>query len=257
MKKNEIKHNWNKTAMAYENFTNSPNSYSNMIEWPAIKQLVPDLEDKVIVDLGCGTGRFSFLFEQFKPRKITGIDISDKMIKMAEDIAKEKNSKVSFIQNDIENLSSIENNSIDFVFSSTVLHYLKNLNVIMKEIYRILKPNGIGILSVIHPVYSAQYPIKHENGEFPKDEEWEVNYLNKNIRAYIQPWIEYNSETENFLSYSYHHTMAEYINSIVEAGLSIKSLIEPLPPEEWKLSNKERYYGYINTPTYGIFKIEK
>lgn len=257
MKKNDIKYNWDKMAIAYERFTNSPNSYSNMIEWPAIKQLTPDLEDKVIIDLGCGTGRFSFLFEDFKPKKIIGIDISDEMIRMAKDMAKEKNSQVSFIKNDIENLSSIETNSIDFAFSSTVLHYLEDLKAFMKEIYRILNPNGICILSVIHPVYSAQYPIKHENGEFPSDEEWEVKYLNKSIRSYIQPWIEYNSEIENFLSYSYHHTMSDYVNSIIEAGLSIKSFIEPSPPEQWKLSNEGRYYGFINTPTYGIFKIEK
>lgn len=257
MNKNEIKNSWNKMSMAYENFTNSPNSYSNMIEWLAIKKLAPDLENKVIIDLGCGTGRFSFLFEQFKPERIIGIDISDEMIKIAEGIAKEKNSRVTFIKSDIENLSSIQSNNIDFVFSSTVLHYIKNLETITKEIYRVLKPKGTCILSVIHPVYSAQYPIKHDNGEFPKEDEWEVKYLDKNIRAYIQPWIQYNSEIENFLSFSYHHTMADYINSIIEAGLSIKSFVEPLPSEEWKKNNLERYSGYINTPTYAIFKIEK
>lgn len=222
MNKNDIKSNWNKMAIAYEEFTNSSNSYSNKIEWPAIKKLVPNLENKEIIDLGCGTGRFSFLFEQFKPKRIIGIDISDKMINMAEDIAKGKNSRVSFIKSDIENLSNIQSNSIDFVFSSTVLHYIKNLEGIMKEMYRVLKPKGTCILSVIHPVYSAQYPIIHDNGEFPNDDKWEVKYLDTNIRAYIQPWIEYNSKIENFLSCSYHHTMADYINTPTYAIFKIK-----------------------------------
>jgi ubiquinone/menaquinone biosynthesis C-methylase UbiE len=257
MDKNGIKYNWDRMALAYESFTGSPNSYSSMIEWPAIKKQLPDLKNKSIVDLGCGTGRFSFLLEQFFPEEITGIDISKEMIKIAEQLAREKGSRAKFIQGDIEDLSGMASNSVDFVFSSTVLHYIKDLHGIMQEIYRILKSSSCCILSVIHPVYSAQYPIAHDDGMFPEDGDWEVKYLNKDIRAYVQPWIEYNPDIESFLSYSYHHTMADYINCIVDSGLSIKCLCEPLPPEEWKVNSPGRYYGYIDTPTYAIFKMEK
>lgn len=252
MDKDDIKINWNKMVSSYEGFTNSPNSYSNRIEWPAIKRILPDLKNKNIIDLGCGTGRFTFLFEQFMPERIIGIDISDEMIKMAEGIAFEKNSSVHLIKSDIENLSIIQPNSIDFVFSSTAMHYLKSLEKIMKEIYRVLKPKGICILSVIHPIYSAQYPVVNENRD-----QWDVKYLDKSIRAYVQPWIEHDAEIENFLSHSYHHTMSDYMNSIIEAGLSIKALVEPLPPEDWRMKWPEKYRGYINNPTYAIFKIEK
>ncbi len=250
MKKKDITINWNKMANAYEDFTNSPNSYSNRIEWPAIKLLIPNLENKAIIDLGCGTGRFTFLLEDYHPKKIIGMDISSEMIDMARMFGKDKKSTIEFIQNDIEDLSCIEDESIDFVFSSTTFHYLKDLKRIMQEIKRILKPGGLFILSVIHPVYSAQYPIIN-------DEEWKVKYLNKELRAYIQPWIEYNNEIENYLSFSYHHTMSDYINNIIEAELMIKSLSEPLPPEDWKASSLSRYNGYMNTPTYAIFEIKK
>ncbi|MBO4457199.1 MAG: hypothetical protein J5802_05740 [Butyrivibrio sp.] len=46
-----------------------------------------------------------------------------------------------------------------------------------------LEKNGEMIFSIIHPVYSAQYPKAH--GErFPEDEEWVVDYLNHSERAY-------------------------------------------------------------------------
>lgn len=230
--KSEIKINWDNMAQAYEDFTSDEDSYSNLIEWKNIKTIIPDLEDKVILDLGCGTGRFSFLFEEYNPKQIIGIDISEEMIKIGKDIADKKGSKVHFIQNDIENLSEIETDSIDFVFSSTVLHYIEDLSGVMKEINRVLVPGGTCILSVINSVYSACYPVSHNNGDFPKDEEWTVKYLDKSLRGYIQPWIEYNDDIENFLSYSYHHTMADYVNSIVKAGLQLEELLEPLPPEE-------------------------
>ncbi|WDV45774.1 class I SAM-dependent methyltransferase [Clostridiaceae bacterium M8S5] len=257
MKKYDIKCNWNKMAMAYEVFTNARNSYSNMIEWPAIEKLMPNLNNKVVIDLGCGTGRFSFLFEQYKPVKVTGIDISEEMITLAKEKALSKGSRVNFIKGDIENLSQIDTNSVDLVFSFTVLHYLKDLNSFMKEVHRILKIGGICILSVIHPVYSAQYPLKHKDGAFPKDEEWKVRYLCKSERTYIQPWIEYNSDIDNFLSSSYHHTMGDYINSIIRAGFILKEFVEPMPPIEWKQGNKVRYEGFLDTPTYGIFELQK
>lgn len=257
MENEEVEFNWDKMAEAYEAFTNGEDSYSNVIEWRNIEKLIPSLENKIILDLGCGTGRFSFLFEQYRPRQIIGIDISEEMIKIGKKIGQERNSIVEFVQKDIEKLSDFQANSIDFIFSSTVLHYIEDLNPIMKEINRLLVPGGTCILSVINPVYSACYPVAKVNGTFPKDEEWTIKYLDKSIRAYIQPWIEYTDGIDNFLSYSYHHTMADYINSIVKGGLQIEELLEPLPPEEWKSSNAGRYNGYVETPVYAIFKLKK
>lgn len=253
----DIKDNWDRMANEYELFTSNEESYSNLIEWKAIKQILPDLNDKNIIDLGCGTGRFSFLFESMNPKSITGIDLSEKMIELGKNYSKRKNSIVKLVCGNIENLSEIKTESIDFVFSSTTLHYIKNLNNIMEQINRILVLGGTCILSVIHPVYSACYPILHENRELPNDNEWIIRYLDSRDRGYVQPWIEYNPNVNNFLSFSYHHTMGDYINSIIRSGFKIKELLEPLPPNSWRESNPERYYGFINTPTYAIFKIEK
>ncbi|MBL4931206.1 methyltransferase domain-containing protein [Clostridium paridis] len=257
MEKRNFKSNWDKMVQFYEDFTNTKDSYSSLIEWKAIKTILPRLENKTILDLGCGTGRFSFLLEELNPKMILGIDLSDEMINFCKERAKEKGSQIEFSQGDIENISFIDDNSIDFVFSSTVLHYVKDLNEVMKEINRVLISAGTCILSVINPVYSACYPLSKENGEIPVDDEWNVKYLDRGLRAYIQPWIEYNPNIDNYLSYSYHHTMSDYINSIVKAGLQIEELLEPLPPAEWKEDNIKRYYGYMDTPTYAIFKLKK
>ena len=257
MKKKDFQHNWSKMAVAYENYTSAPTSYGNTIEIPAVKSLLPDLKNRSILDLGCGSGRYSFIFEEMQPKSMMGIDFSEEMIKIARELASIRKSNIEFIPGDIEDLSSIEADSMDFVFSSTVLHFIQNIEGVMKEIYRILKPKGSCILSVIHPVYSAQYPIVKEDGDFPEDEDWKVKYLNKTMRAYVQPWIEYNFKIENFLTYSYHHTMGDYINSILGAGLSLKALVEPSPPKAWEEDKPKRYHGFLDIPTYAIFKIEK
>ncbi len=56
--KNEIEINWDEMSRAYEGFTEKADSYSYAIEWPCIKGMLPALNGKKVLDLGCGTGRF-------------------------------------------------------------------------------------------------------------------------------------------------------------------------------------------------------
>jgi len=108
----------------------------------------------------------------------------------------------------------------------------------------------------MHQVYTAQYPVD-KNGEFPSDDDWSVRYLDKSKRAYVQPWIEYNDNIENFLSMSYHHTVGDYFNAIINAGFKIENVEEPFPPESWKQNYYGRYNSFIETPSYMILKLSK
>lgn len=251
-----IEKNWDTMAEAYEEFTEGEDSYSYKIEWPCIKTMTPDLKNKNVLDLGCGTGRFTFLLEEYSPARLVGIDISENMLKLADEKAKKRKSIAEFIKGDIAEASSVVNDKYDFIFSSTTTHFIKDLNKLFKEVYKLLNNGGTAVFSVIHPVYSAQYPIK--NGDnFPSDDEWVVKYLDKGDRSYIQPWIEYNDDIDNYLTMSYHHTLNDYVKAIISSGFIIEAMEEPYPPEKWKETQPGRYDGYIETPTYMIIKIKK
>lgn len=254
--KNEIEKNWDEMSMAYENFTEDEDSYSYTIEWPCIQKMLPKLDGKKVLDLGCGTGRFSFLFEKENPLSILGVDISEQMLNIAKNKALNRNSKVKFIQYDISNLNTYNNEKFDFIFSSTTFHYIRDLNGLFNNIYNLLDEKGICIVSLMHPVYTSQYPVD-KNGEFPSDDEWIVRYLDKSKRAYIQPWIEYNDNIKDYLSTSYHHTVSDYFNAIISVGFRIEKVEEPFPPEDWKQNCFGRYNAFIETPSYMILKLSK
>ena len=57
---NNIVSDWDHMAQAYETFNNSEDTYSYNIEWPCIRNMLPELQGKTVLDLGCGTGIFSF-----------------------------------------------------------------------------------------------------------------------------------------------------------------------------------------------------
>lgn len=251
---NGIEHSWDRMAAAYEDFTESEHSYSYTIEWPCIKDMLPDLKHKSVLDLGCGTGRFTFLLEELQPRKVTGVDISQNMLDIARQKAALKHSKAEFIKEDISRLNTDQ--KYDFVFSSTVTHYIKDLDSLFTKIFAMLNERCFCIMSVMNPVYTAQYPIS--NGDaFPGDDEWAVRYLDKRERSYIQPWIEYDDEIEDYLSSSSHHTFSDYINAIVKAGFSIVEIQEPGPPERWKEEQPSRFNAFIETPSFMMLKMLK
>lgn len=254
--KNNIEKNWDEMSKAYEDFTENEDSYSYAIEWPCIKKMLPSLHQKKILDLGCGTGRFDFLFEKENPFSILGIDISEEMLNIAKEKAVNKGSNVEFVKGDISNFRTYIDGKFDFIFSSSTFHYISDLKGLFDNIYNALDEKGICVISVMHPVYTAQYPVD-KNGEFPSDDEWIVRYLDKSERAYIQPWIEYNDNIKDYLSTSYHYTVGDYFNAIISAGLKIERVEEPYPPEKWKQDNYNRYNAFIETPSYMIVRLTK
>ncbi len=98
-------------------------------------------KDKKVVDIGCGYGRI--LKELFDNgyTNLLGIDFSNEMIKLA----KEKYSYINFKVANGKNLE-FENNSIDSIILFAVLTTIydsKSQQDLIKEVYRVLKKDGI------------------------------------------------------------------------------------------------------------------
>lgn len=251
---NPIQEDWNRSARAYEQFNTAPDSYSACIEWPCVQTLLPPIRGKRVLDLGCGTGIFTFLLERLEPSRLLGLDLSEEMLAIARQKASARASRAEFRLGDAARAADLTGETFDLVFSSTMTHYLPTLPPLMAQIARCLAPGGVCVLSVIHPVYSAQYPVAR-GGAFPRDEDWTVRYLDRSLRAYVQPWIEYNDEVENRLSASYHHTFGDYAEAIHAAGLRLEAVREPLPPESWQ--GDFRCESFVETPAYMVLKITR
>lgn len=101
------------------------------------------VEDKKILDLGCGTGRnANYLAEKGNP--VIGIEISKSALKIAEARAKEQNLIVDYRLGDIGEPYKIEDNSIDIILDVTSSNSLneKGRAVYLAECSRVLKQGG-------------------------------------------------------------------------------------------------------------------
>lgn len=97
-------------------------------------------KNKDVIEYGCGKGTYAFLLAKHGAR-VTGIDISEVAIKMANAQAEEQGVKnIEFLEQDAEAME-FDDNSIDLIFGTSILHHL-HLNKAMNEISRVVKPEG-------------------------------------------------------------------------------------------------------------------
>jgi demethylmenaquinone methyltransferase/2-methoxy-6-polyprenyl-1,4-benzoquinol methylase len=106
----------------------------------------------IVVDIGCGTGDFSFACMEQKPQHVIGIDFSSEMIQEASKKNTVESQKcIKFVIGDAVNLP-IRSSSVDICSLSFVIRNIPNIQDMLSEVHRILKPGGkLVILEVFKP----------------------------------------------------------------------------------------------------------
>jgi ubiquinone/menaquinone biosynthesis C-methylase UbiE len=121
--------------------------------WPAQKNLIEksDLQPgQMVLDVSCGSGLVTFPAADKVQQggTVVGTDISDNMLKKAEEEARKRDiHNVSFQQMDAENLE-FEPDSFNKVLCSLGLMYFPDPDKALEEIYRTLKPEGKAALLI-------------------------------------------------------------------------------------------------------------
>ncbi len=128
--------------------TNASDGMMSSLYQYASEQIAGALPNKgTVVDLGCGSGALLIgLAELFPELEFIGVDLSDEMLKTAQERVSERNLKnISLIKENFTAIRSLKDHSVDFVFSSVALHHLSTtdeLRAVANEVDRILTPEG-------------------------------------------------------------------------------------------------------------------
>jgi 2-polyprenyl-3-methyl-5-hydroxy-6-metoxy-1,4-benzoquinol methylase len=97
-----------------------------------------------VLDIGCATGtQCGDIANNVK--QVTGIDISGKLLAVAEERMAERNlDNINFIQTSIFD-ESFQAGSFNVVMAFFVLHFFEDIDVVFKRVHELLKPAGIFI----------------------------------------------------------------------------------------------------------------
>lgn len=117
-----------------------------------------DLNNKKILDIGCGSGGLTFkLFKSLRNSEVIGVDFNEKAIKSANiRLKREKLKKLKFMSGDAENIV-FNDNEFDIVIALDMLDHLFDPEKCLINIRKILKKNGYAIICVGN--YSSLWPI--------------------------------------------------------------------------------------------------
>ena len=105
-------------------------------------------KNKVCLDAGCGSGKFSIALKKLGARKVIGVDLGEKGLKFAKKKLNERKIKgIFYKKGSLLNLP-FQNKSFDLVWSNGVIHHTSNYEKCIREFSRVLKKDGTLFLYV-------------------------------------------------------------------------------------------------------------
>lgn len=212
-------------------------------EWPALRALIPDLESRRVLDLGCGFGWFSRWAAEQGAASVLGLDLSENMLARARSSTKQ--ATIVYRQADLDNVT-FSKGDFDFAYSSLTLHYLENLDKLFFEVNHALVPDGEFVFSVEHPLFTA--PSRPEWLSVEGRAVWPTDdYLRLGPRStdWLAPGV-----------IKQHRTVAAYLNLLIDAGFTILQIEEWGPTEE-QIAARPEWGKEIHRPPFLLVHAKK
>jgi SAM-dependent methyltransferase len=180
--------------------------------------LLGDIKGKSILHLQCHFGQDTISLQRMGA-EVVGVDLSDKSIEMAKEIALKTNSNASFICSDIYSLPNILNQQFDIVYTSYgTIGWLPDLDKWASVIKHFLKPNGKFVFVEFHPV------VWMFDDDFDRIG---YNYFNTGPIVEIENGTYADRSADLKQEYvMWNHGLSEVMNSLIKNNLFINSFDE-------------------------------
>ncbi len=108
------------------------------IEVPLFQRMGLDVQDKDVLEIGCGNGHGAYLLNQNSPRSYVGLDLMEEQVEKA----RQRYPQYRFIVQDAIDLSPFGKASKDVVIIFGVLHHIPEWRKVIDEIQCVLRPGG-------------------------------------------------------------------------------------------------------------------
>ena len=167
------------------------------------------LKDLKILDIGCGGGLISEPLARLGG-EVTGIDASEKNIKVAKLHSKKNNLNINYLNKSPEQFNNSE--KFDIILNLEIVEHVENVDLYIKSCSNLLKKNGImftatlnrTIVSYIKAIVGAEYILRwlpigtHDWNKFLKPIEVEKMISNLNFSVLETKGLVFNPFTQKW-----------------------------------------------------------
>ncbi len=241
------------TVECAEKMRSGKNIKHKFLEKPAMYKKLPNLKNKTVLCIGCGTGEECLHIKYLGAKKVVGIDISEERIFFL----KKSYPNLEFYTMDMEKLD-FPDNSFDFIYSSLALHYSKDWTKIFNKVYKILRKNGTFLFSTHHPIkWGSEINKLIDKDSFLMGYKKTESGEGKVFGDYLTTKKINDVLSKDFKVSYYHRPISEIISDIIKSGFIISDFIEPKPLKSVIKIKPDFYKIYSKIPLYMIFELRK
>jgi len=229
---------------AYKEMPRSIGGLGAAGEWHEFKALLPDLQGKSVLDLGCGFGWHCRYAREQHAAEVVGVDISAKMLESAREQTDDP--AITYLQAPIEDID-FPDGHFDVVLSSLAFHYVQSFDAVCQKIHSCLKQGGTFVFSVEHPIFTSR-----------PEQEWILDDQGSPLYWPVDHYQDEGVRNTAFLTdhvIKYHRTLSTYINDLIRTGFAITAVREPLPDP--KLMHHPGMKDETRRPMFLILSAEK
>jgi SAM-dependent methyltransferase len=217
---------------------------------PTLLAVIGEVRDLRILELACGNGYLARRLAGSGARSVVGIDLSRPTIARA--LARERSDPrgVRFEVGDASHLAAFAAGAFDLVVANMALMDIEDLRGTVREVARVLVPDGRFVFSISHPCFDTDDRSMWvvERGIAPdgtySDTVW------RKVRGYRDegkrpiPWAV--PEGRTVWTDAFHRTLSTYSGDLRDSGFVISRLEEPRPlPEMLEGSPQGRYIAEV------------
>jgi 2-polyprenyl-3-methyl-5-hydroxy-6-metoxy-1,4-benzoquinol methylase len=164
----EIRDAWNKNAAFWDERMGDGNEFVEILVWPATEQLLDLRAGERVLDIACGSGLSSRRLAA-KGADVVAFDLAEEMIARARARSHPHAQRIEYLVLDTSDeaaLLALGEQRFDASLCHMALFDMAELPPLMRAIYRLLRPGGRFVFSVLHPCFnSSQHALVAEMEE--------------------------------------------------------------------------------------------
>jgi SAM-dependent methyltransferase len=216
------------------------------VEHPAFMALLPDVAGARVLDLGCGAGQLAHHLAGRGAAEVVGVDVSERMLALAR--AERGHPRLTYVREAIERVA-FEPARFDLVVSALAVHYVDDYRGLVRKIARWLRPGGLLVCSTEHPLYLGR----------ASSEGWVRDAAGRALHWAIDAYAREGRREERWFTdgvQKYHRTLATLLNGLLDAGLAVDRVLEPVP-DAAQLARRPDWADEVRRPMFLLVRARK
>ncbi|MEX0774266.1 MAG: methyltransferase domain-containing protein [Phycisphaeraceae bacterium] len=213
---------WSDVAQWYDELVGDAGSeYHQKVVLPGVIRLLTPRPGEAGIDIACGQGVLCRTLHHKHGARMTGVDASADLIRIARERSDEA---IHYDVADARDLSRFEPASFHLAACILAIQNIEPIGPVFEQVARLLKPGGRLVVAMMHPSFRG-----------PKFASWGWDVVQqtqyRRVDRYLQPRKEaitmHPGRRPGLHTWTFHRPLQTYVKALAQAGLLIDAL------EEW------------------------